>query len=197
MAEHNLGYGCSPATWSGAARRPGRARGARAGRRGAGDRDQDRAEVLLAAGLVEEGTAALAWPCARPMDRRPRRRREAEAELALARGPASSTPRRPATARRASRRFAAGRAADSWIARAERWSWPPTWSWAVRPSSIEAAEQLADLDREGLRWPDHAPTTARRRRFAARSDVPGPLRGRCVRARTPGPSGRSSSAARP
>ena len=88
MDEHNLGYTRTPG------RRPGRG-AARHGRRARvvlaplsavaqAIGDQDRAEVLMAAGLVDEGRAALA-AAARAYGSRRLRRRQAEAELALAR----------------------------------------------------------------------------------------------------------------
>jgi tetratricopeptide (TPR) repeat protein len=80
--------------------------------------DQDRAEVLMAAGLVEEGRRALAG-AARAYGSRRLRRRQAEAELALARtlmddDPADSL----AFARRARRHFLASDA-EAWRVRAD------------------------------------------------------------------------------
>ncbi|WP_193604972.1 CHAT domain-containing protein [Nocardioides dongkuii] len=80
--------------------------------------EQDRAEVLMAAGLVEEGRAALR-SAARDYGTRRLRRRQAEAELVLARSLVWDDPagaRR--IARRAARRFAAV-GAEAWAARAE------------------------------------------------------------------------------
>ena len=74
--------------------------------------DQDRAEVLLAAGLVDEGRRAAARPRA-PTAARRLHQRQGEAELALARALAMRTdPARPrACAARRPRRFSATRVA--------------------------------------------------------------------------------------
>ena len=80
--------------------------------------DQDRAEVLLAAGLVSEGRAALTT-AARAFGRRRLNQRRAEAELVLAKTLAISDPRSALTAAQsASRRFARA-GASSWRARAD------------------------------------------------------------------------------
>ena len=80
--------------------------------------DQDRAEVLMAAGLVDEGRAALA-ASARAFASRRLRRRQADAELALTRSLLAEDPGAAlAVARRAARRFRVAQA-DQMSVRAE------------------------------------------------------------------------------
>ncbi len=80
--------------------------------------DQDRAEVLMAAGLVDEGRDALA-AAARAYASRRLRRRQADAELTLARTLILDDPAQAlAVARRAARHFRDS-GADAWRSRAE------------------------------------------------------------------------------
>ena len=80
--------------------------------------DQDRAEVFMAAGLIGEGRVAL-QTAARAYGSRHLGRRQAEAELALARSLLLEDPAQAAAAaRRAARRFRAT-SAHAWRARAE------------------------------------------------------------------------------
>ncbi|MEP9363007.1 CHAT domain-containing protein [Nocardioides sp. CN2-186] len=110
---------------------------------------QDRAEVLLAAGLLDEGASLLAG-AARAYGARGLRQRQAEAELALARRTQLVDPIGAlAVARRASARFRR-LGADSWRARADL---------VVCAVSVElrrpigALDGLADdLERHGLHW---------------------------------------------
>lgn len=80
--------------------------------------DQDRGEVLLAAGLVEEGVASLE-SAARAYGVRRLRRRQGEAELALARHLVVSAPRRALVAARAAARHFTSDGAVAWQRRAE------------------------------------------------------------------------------
>ena len=116
--------------------------------------EQDRAEVLLAAGLVTEGTAALR-AAARAYGTRRLRQRQAQAELTLAGSLQNyDVPAALAAARSARRRFKA-LGADQWRVRAEA---------EVLMAEVDlgrtgvglvmAAEQVAaELDEQGLRWP--------------------------------------------
>lgn len=195
MAEHNLGYTRLLAgDLVGALRDMDRARAVLAPLSAVAQAtcDQDRAEVLLAAGLVEEGTAALA-ASARAYGSRRLRRREAEAELALARARLDDAPALArTTARSASRHFGAA-GADAMATRARAVALAADLELGRSgPRSIEAAEQLAvELDRQDMRWPAtmlrlHATAALARRRSAGAGPVrAGPLHLRHVR---PGPS---------
>ena len=115
--------------------------------------DQDRAEVLMAAGLVEEGAASLA-SAARAYGRRRLLQRRGEAELALAR----SLVQGDAVAARTAARQALGRfrrtGATAWEARAE------ATLLAAEVEGGSARASLSDrglglagvLDGQGLRW---------------------------------------------
>jgi hypothetical protein len=80
--------------------------------------DQDRAEVLMAAGLVAEGRRALAG-AARAYGSRRLRRRQAEAELTLARSLVVDDPAAAVTYARAARRHFQAVNADAWRVRAD------------------------------------------------------------------------------
>ncbi len=115
--------------------------------------EQDRAEVLMAAGLHEEGAAALSAAAA-AYGRRRLYQRRGEAELALAR---SLVDRDPAGARAAAR-LAIARfrrtGAIAWEARAEAILLAAVARAGRAPrGSIQHGGRLADeLDRQGLRW---------------------------------------------
>lgn len=121
MNEHNLGYTCFLlGDLPGALRHMDAARPVLAplSAVAAATCDQDRAEVLMAAGLAAEGRRALAAAAtAYGAARLPRRR--AEAELALARHLLTESPAEAARAARgAARRFRAD-GAEPWAVRAE------------------------------------------------------------------------------
>ena len=116
--------------------------------------DQDRAEVLLAAGLVEEGTASLA-ASARSYGSRRLRRRQAEAELALARARLDDAPDLArVTARAAARHFRAA-GTDAMAARAQAVALAADLDLGRSgPRALEMAELLAiELDDQEMRWP--------------------------------------------
>jgi tetratricopeptide (TPR) repeat protein len=115
---------------------------------------QDRAEVLLAAGLVSEGRAELD-DAASAYEREGIRQRSAEARLTLARAVA---PHDPATAQDAAEAAAAAfrdLGADAWRARAEAVAWAARVEQGEHGAgTLEQGRVLADeLDRQGLRWP--------------------------------------------
>ncbi len=115
--------------------------------------DQDRAEVLMAAGLAVSGRAALD-AAARAYGSRRLRRRQAEAELALARNLLSSNPAAAhKVARQAERRFARA-GADQMADRASAVAFVAS---LARPGRL--AERLhaggaliAALDAQQMRW---------------------------------------------
>lgn len=115
--------------------------------------EQDRAEVLMAAGLHEEGTAALA-AAAGAYGRRRLYQRRGEAELALAR---SLVPIDPTAARRAAadaRRHFRRTGARAWEVRAEATLLTAeVESGRAAPSlARRGAELAAELGGQGLRW---------------------------------------------
>jgi tetratricopeptide (TPR) repeat protein len=115
--------------------------------------DQDRAEVLMAAGLVDEGRAALA-ASARAFASRRLRRRQADAELALTRSLVTEDPRHALTvARRAARRFRVAQA-DSMRVRAEATALASEVELGrTSPSLMARGEVLVEeLEAQGLHW---------------------------------------------
>lgn len=115
--------------------------------------EQDRAEVLMAAGLVEEGRAALE-AAARAYGSRRLRRRQAEAELALARASLFGSPAEAlAQARRAARHFRSA-SAPAMAARAEAIGLAASVQLGKhsRPLLGRAAELERELAAEGARW---------------------------------------------
>jgi tetratricopeptide (TPR) repeat protein len=112
--------------------------------------EQDRAEALIAAGLVEEGVESLRAAAA-AYARRRLYQRQGEAELARARY--ESDPRRARdAARRAADRFRRG-SADSWVARAEAEELAADVSMGRLRDAVERGDRIvAELDRHGLRW---------------------------------------------
>ena len=115
--------------------------------------EQDRAEVLMAAGLVEEGRAALE-AAARAYGSRRLRRRQAEAELALARASVFGSPADAMVqARRAARHFRAA-SAPAMAARAEAIGLGASVQLGRhgRPLLERATELERELAAEGARW---------------------------------------------
>ena len=112
--------------------------------------EQDRAEALLAAGLVDEGVELLE-SAARAYGVRRLRRRQAEAELALARRMQWRDPGRAgAWARAAAGRFSR-LGADSWRARADAVALAVAGS--RRPVAPETLASLAtELEAQGFGW---------------------------------------------
>ena len=115
--------------------------------------NQDRAEVLIAAGRVEEGTAALRAASAAYGSRR-MYQRQGEAELALAltlRG--SYATASGAAARRAIRGFEKAQA-EAWSARAESaWLCAEIEGGRQRAALLARGEALtSELEAQGLRW---------------------------------------------
>jgi len=114
---------------------------------------QDRAEVLLAAGLVTEGEAALRAAAA-AFGRRRMAQRRAEAELAIARMLLMTDPAAAVTAARAAGRRFSRVGAMSWRTRADA----VLIAASVRrgrggAALAQRAETVAvELDRQGLRW---------------------------------------------
>ena len=157
MSEHNLGYTRFLAgDLVGALRDMDRARPVLAPLSpvSAATGDQDRAEVLMAAGLVTEGRDALA-ATARAYGSRRLRRRQAEAELALARSVLHDDPGHAlATARRAARRFHQAEA-FAMRGRAEAVALAAEVELGrTSPRLLREGERLAaELDGQGLRWP--------------------------------------------
>lgn len=116
--------------------------------------DQDRAEVLLAAGLVDEGQEALA-NASRAYGARGLRRRQAEAELVLARAIVESDPARArAVARSAARHFGSAGAeamqhrAEVVVLAADVGRGRSSGATAER----EADRLAVEMDRQGLPW---------------------------------------------
>ena len=157
MSEHNLGYTRLLAgDLVGALRDMDRARDVLAplSAVSAATGDQDRAEVLMAAGLMREGREALV-STARAYGSRKLRRRQAEAELILARASLDDDPGLALTvARRASRRFRAAEAAAMGT-RAEAVALAAEVEMGRKaPRLLGEGERLAhELDEQGLRWP--------------------------------------------
>lgn len=115
--------------------------------------EQDRAEVLMAAGLVEEGRAALE-AAARAYGSRRLRRRQAEAELALARASVFGSPAEAmAQARRAARHFRAA-SAPVMAARAEAIGLGASVQLGKHGRALleRATELERELAAEGARW---------------------------------------------
>ncbi|HEX5087468.1 MAG TPA: CHAT domain-containing protein [Nocardioides sp.] len=112
--------------------------------------EQDRAEALIAAGLVDEGVESLRAAAAAYAHRR-LYQRQGEAELARARY--ERDPRRAReAARRAAERFRRG-SADSWVARAEAEELAADVSLGRLDDAVERGDRIAaELDRHGLRW---------------------------------------------
>lgn len=115
--------------------------------------EQDRAEVLMAAGLHEEGATALA-AAATAYGRRRLYQRRGEAELALARSLVLSDPNRASVAARDAVRRFRRTGANAWEARAEA---------TLLTARIEAGGRTLALagrgltlahalERQGLRW---------------------------------------------
>ncbi|WP_296602710.1 CHAT domain-containing protein [Nocardioides sp.] len=115
--------------------------------------DQDRAEVLMAAGLVAEGRAALEAAAAAYGGRR-LRRRQAEAELALARALQAGSPDAAVpVARRATRHFrSAGATAMASRAAAVGLAAEVTLGSIGARRRHDPAGLAADLAREGAAW---------------------------------------------
>lgn len=116
--------------------------------------EQDQAEVLLAAGLVREGTARLRG-ASRDYGSRRMRQRQAEAELTMA---ASLQSYDPEAARQAAR--SAGRrfrrlGADEWCSRADAEALIAEAELGGKHQRLvhEADRLAAVLDEQGLRWP--------------------------------------------
>lgn len=138
--------------------------------------EQDRAEVLMAAGLHDEGASALTAAAA-AYGRRRLYQRRGEAELALARSLVLSDPARArAAARDAVRRFRRT-GASAWEARAEA---------TLLTAAVEAGGStpvLANrgltlahaLERQGLRW-EAASARLDAARVRVRRNEPGPAR---------------------
>jgi tetratricopeptide (TPR) repeat protein len=115
--------------------------------------EQDRAEVLMAAGLVEDGRAALK-AAARAYGSRRLRRRQAEAELALARASVFGSPAQAmAEARNAARHFRTA-SAPAMAARAEAIGLGAAVQLGKHgPRLLERATELErELAAEGARW---------------------------------------------
>jgi tetratricopeptide (TPR) repeat protein len=115
--------------------------------------DQDRAEVLMAAGLVAEGRRALAG-AARAYGSRGLRRRQAEAELALARTLVDDHPTEAlSNARSAARHFRAS-SAEAWRIRADAVALEAeVESGRSGPALLARGESLAaELDAQELGW---------------------------------------------
>lgn len=115
--------------------------------------EQDRAEVLMAAGLVEEGRAALE-AAARAYGSRRLRRRQAEAELALARASVFGSPAEAvAQARSAARHFRAA-TAPAMAARAEAIGLGASVQLGKHGRRLleRATELECELAAEGARW---------------------------------------------
>jgi tetratricopeptide (TPR) repeat protein len=111
--------------------------------------DQDRAEVLMAAGLVGDALVALA-ASARAAGAARLRRRQGEAELSLARALLPLDPRGAArTAARAARRFQRD-GVPGWQARAEAVRTSAEAESGVAIDEGRAADLVATLRREGL-----------------------------------------------
>jgi hypothetical protein len=112
--------------------------------------EQDRAEALIAAGLVDEGVESLRAAAVAYSHRR-LYQRQGEAELARARY--ERDPRRAReAARRAAARFRRG-SADSWVARAEAEELAADVSMGRLKDAAERGDRIAaELDRHGLRW---------------------------------------------
>ncbi len=112
--------------------------------------EQDRAEALIAAGLVDEGVASL-QAAAAAYARRRLYQRQGEAELARARYERDPRLAR-AAARKAAERFRRG-SADSWVARAEAEELAAdVGSGRVRTAVPRGDRIAAQLDAHGLRW---------------------------------------------
>lgn len=115
--------------------------------------DQDRAEVLLAAGLVAEGRQALA-DAAHAYGSRRLRRRQGEAEYVLARSLEQADPTSArAAARAASRHFTAA-GATAWRHRSDAVALASAiLSSRVGPDTLRRGARLvADLDEQGQTW---------------------------------------------
>ena len=112
--------------------------------------DQDRAEALMAAGLIEEGVAAL-LSAAAAYSRRRLYQRQGEADLARARYEPRPVDAR-AAARRAAHRFRQSGAA-SWLARAEAEELSAELDRGRVRNLAERGDRIAaTLDQHRLRW---------------------------------------------
>jgi tetratricopeptide (TPR) repeat protein len=113
--------------------------------------DQDRAEALMAAGLVTEGRAALR-AAARAYGLRRLHQRRAEAELALARSLLVADPRSALAAARTARGRFGRVGADAWCVRADAVALAAEIELGRRgPALVDRADRLAaDLDGQGL-----------------------------------------------
>jgi tetratricopeptide (TPR) repeat protein len=156
MAEHNLGY-CQLLRGDlvGALHSMDRARSVLAPLSPVNEAtcDQDRAEVLMAAGLLAEGRSALE-AAGRAYGSRRLRRRQAEAELALSRSLLLDDPAGARhVARSASRRFRAG-GLDAWTTRAEAVALAAEVAIGKRDPSLvrRGVELTTELERQDLHW---------------------------------------------
>lgn len=115
--------------------------------------DQDRAEVLMAAGLHEEGATALA-AAAEAYGRRRLYQRRGEAELALARSLLQRDPARASEAAGAALRSFRRTGATAWAERAEatRLSAAVAAGRSGPALARRGAELAESLDGQGLRW---------------------------------------------
>ena len=112
--------------------------------------DQDRAEALIAAGLVEEGVDALRRASA-AYGRRRLHQRQGESELARARYE-TDPARARAAARKAAELFRRGGAAG-WVARAEAEELASDVVLGRTRSAIDRGDRIAtELERHRLRW---------------------------------------------
>ena len=175
--------------------------------------DQDRAEVLFAAGQVTQGRAALETAAAAYGAQR-LRRHQAEAELALARRLLVSDPAEAERwARRAARRFRSG-GQEAWASRAAAAELAAAVAQGRRaPRLLDEAERVAAaLAGQGLTWEaraaelagvrvrlargehDEAAAGVRRRRLSRRAPLDVRLAEREVRAELAARSGRRGEA---
>ncbi len=112
--------------------------------------EQDRAEALIAAGLVDEGVGSLRAAAA-AYARRRLYQRQGEAELARARYERDPRLAR-AAARKAGVRFRRG-SADSWVARAEAEELAADVALGRVRAAVPRGDRIAaQLDADGLRW---------------------------------------------
>ncbi len=115
--------------------------------------DQDRAEVLMAAGLVAEARQALA-DAARAYGARRLRRRQGEAELVLARSLEQTEPETARATARAAARHLGSAGAVAWQRRAEAVAIEVALSHGrAAPQELADAETLVhELEEQGQRW---------------------------------------------
>lgn len=115
--------------------------------------DQDRAEVLMAAGLVDEGRTALRR-ASRAYGSRRLRRRQAEVDLVLARSLLADDPRAAAVAaRNAERRFATSSAAAMRTRASAMRIIADIGARRASPDMLDRGRKVAlELDQEGITW---------------------------------------------